>query len=112
MISAFIFFIHLFFISYIFTKKWQDESLSSAFINSALIIIIFSVGWSITGMLAKALMEKEGFGLYFDRDTFSLFLLTIAEAFFYWIYYGKEPETKPESVEETEETSEQDTQEK
>lgn len=100
MISAFIFFIHLFFVSYIFTKKWQDESLSSAFVNMALIIIIFSVGWSITGMLSKALMEQEGFGLYFDRDTFSLTLLTIGEAFFYWIYYGKEPESPPEESEE------------
>jgi len=107
MISAFIFFIHLFFISFIFTKKWQTESLSSAFINAALIVIIFSVGWSITGMLSKALMDTKGFGLYFDRDTFSLAMLTIVEALFYWIYYGKEPESTPENSEEVNASSEE-----
>jgi hypothetical protein len=90
MISALIFFAHLIFITFIFTKKWQDESLSSAFINAALIIILFSVGWSLTVMLSKAIMEKEGFGFYFDRDTFALVLLSIIEFFFYRMYYGKE----------------------
>ncbi|MCX6148962.1 MAG: hypothetical protein NTX22_00390 [Ignavibacteriales bacterium] len=93
MISAFIFFAHLIFITYIFTKKWQTESLSAAFVNAALIIILFTVGWSITGMIAKALMEKQGFGLYFDRDTFSLTLLAIGELFFFRMYYGKDVST-------------------
>ena len=90
MISAFIFFAHLIFITYIFTKKWQNESLSSAFTNAALIVILFTVGWSITVMIGKMIMEKEGLGLYFDRDTFSLTLLSIVEYLFYRMYYGKE----------------------
>jgi hypothetical protein len=90
MISAFIFCVHLIFITFIFTKKWQTESLSGAFINAALIIILFTVGWSVTTMISKAIMEKEGLGFYFDRDTFSLVLLTITEFFFYKMYYGKE----------------------
>jgi hypothetical protein len=32
-------------------------------------------------------MEQSGFGIHFDRDTFSLTLLTILEVFFYRIYY-------------------------
>jgi hypothetical protein len=87
MITAFIFFIHLIFMLIIFTKKWQEESISSAFINLILIGILFAVGWSITGIIAKLFLEPEGFGLYFDRDTFSLTLLTIAEYFFYKMYY-------------------------
>jgi hypothetical protein len=95
MITAFIFFIHLIFITVIFTKKWQEESLSVAFTNVALIIILFSVGWSITGTIAKVIMEKEGLGIYFDRDTFSLFLLAIVEFFGYKFYYGDdEPSTE------------------
>jgi hypothetical protein len=90
MISAFIFFAHLIFITFIFTKKWQTESLSAAFINAALIIILFTVGWSLTVMISKAIMEKEGFGFFFDRDTFALVILTITEFFFYRMYYGKE----------------------
>ncbi|MGE5402393.1 MAG: hypothetical protein ACM3S2_18510 [Ignavibacteriales bacterium] len=100
MITAFIFFIHLVFITVIFTQKWQTESLSAAWLNVGLIIILFSVGWSITGMIAKALMDTKGFGLYFDRDTFSLFLLSIAEFVFYKIYYGnKEKDTIEDDME-------------
>lgn len=87
MITAIIFFAHFLFILIIFTWKWQSESISTAFINVALILILFAVGWTITGLVAKLLMEPQGLGFYFDRDTFSLSLLTILEYFFYKIYY-------------------------
>ncbi|AFH49071.1 Hypothetical protein IALB_1361 [Ignavibacterium album JCM 16511] len=90
MITGIIFAIHILFILVIFTKKWQDESLSTAFLNVGLIVILFSVGWTITGMIAKALMEPEGFGRELNRDTFSLVLLTIAEFFFYKFYYSED----------------------
>jgi hypothetical protein len=87
MITAFIFFGHLVFSLIVFTKKWQDENLSAGFMNLALIGILFAVGWSISGMAAKAIMEPKGFGIYFDRDAFSLVILTIGEYFFYRMYY-------------------------
>ena len=87
MIISIIFFAHLLFSLIIFTIKWQEEKLSTAFLNVALITILFAVGWSITNIIAKALMEPKGFGLYFDRDTFSLALLTLGEYFFYRMYY-------------------------
>lgn len=87
MITAFIFFLHFIFILVIFTKKWQEESLSAGFMNLALIGILFAVGWAISGIIAKLVMEQEGLGIYYDRDTFSLTLLTIAEYFFYRFYY-------------------------
>lgn len=90
MISGLIFAIHLLFILIIFTKKWQEEGLSTAFLNVGLIIILFSVGWTITGMIAKVVMEPQGFGREFNRDTFSLVLLTIAEYFFYKSYYAED----------------------
>ncbi len=87
MIIAAIFFLHFFFALVVFTKRWQSESVNSGFINLALIGILFAVGWSITSIIAKAIMEPKGFGIYFDRDTFSLTLLTIAEYLFYRFYY-------------------------
>ena len=92
MISAFVFFLHFLFALLIFTKKWQQESLSFAFLNMGLIAILFTVGWSVTGMISKLFMETEGLGIYLTRDDFSLVLLTVAEYFFYRIYY-KEPAT-------------------
>ncbi len=87
MISAIIFFAHFIFTLIIFTKKWQEEGLSSAWMNVGLIVILFAVGWTVTGMIAKILMEQAGFGIHFDRDIFSLTLLTIMEVFFYRFYY-------------------------
>ena len=91
MIISIIFFAHLLFSLIIFTMKWQEEKLSSAFLNVGLIAILFAVGWSITGVITKALMEPKGLGVQFDRDTFSLTLLTIGEYFFYRIYYKPIP---------------------
>lgn len=90
MITALIFSAHLIFALVIFTKKWQDESLSSGFLNVTLIAILFTVGWTIAGIIAKLFMEPKGLGLQFDRNTFALTLLTIAEYFFYRFYYNDE----------------------
>ncbi len=91
MIISIIFFLHLLFSLVIFTIKWQEEKLSSAFLNVGLIAILFAVGWSIASVVAKLLMEPKGLGLYFDRDTFALTLLTIGEYFFYRLYYKPIP---------------------
>ena len=91
MITAIIFFIHFIFILIIFTKKWQEEGVSSAWMNVGLIIILFAVGWTFTGIISRLFLDQKGFGLLFDRDAFSLTLLTIAEFFFYRIYYKNPP---------------------
>ena len=93
MITALIFAGHLIFAVIIFTKKWQEENLKSAFLNVLLIAILFSVGWTITTMIAKFIMGPQGFGIYYDRDAFALTLLSIGEYFFYKIYYN-EPVTE------------------
>jgi len=90
MITAIIFFAHLIFGLVIFTKKWQDESVAAGFLNLTLIAILFTVGWTIAGMIAKLFMEPKGLGIQFDRDTFSLTILSIAEYFFYRFYYKEE----------------------
>ncbi|MFA3781560.1 hypothetical protein ABRY23_00680 [Melioribacteraceae bacterium 4301-Me] len=93
MIIALIFAAHLIFILIIFTKKWQEESLSTAFINVGLIIVLFSVGWSIITMIVKIFFDAKGFGIYFDADTISLTMLSILEYFFYKSYYGRDKAT-------------------
>jgi len=90
MVSALIFAGHLIFVCYIFTKKWQDDSLTSAFTNLALIIILFAVGWSISTSLVKLVFEPKGFGLYYNSDDISLTILSLGEYLFYRMYYGKE----------------------
>jgi hypothetical protein len=87
MITAIIFSIHFIFILIIYTKKWQEEGIGAAWMNAALIIILFSVGWALTGTISKLLMDQRGFGIYFDRDAFSLTMLTILEFFFYNFFF-------------------------
>jgi hypothetical protein len=87
MIAALIFFIHLLFSLVVFTKKWQEENITSGLLNVGLIGVFFGVGWSISGIIVKTVMQPEGFGIYFDRDTLSLVILTIGEYFFYRMYY-------------------------
>lgn len=87
MIISIIFFIHFIFALVIFTIKWQEEKLSTGFLNVGLIAVLFAVGWSIASIFAKVIMEPKGLGIYFDRDTFALCLLTIGEYFFYRLYY-------------------------
>ena len=104
MVSAIIFSAHLIVVAVIFTKKWQDESLTSAFINLALIVILFTVGWSVSTSVVKLVIEPRGFGLQFDADAIALTLLVIGEYFFFRFYYGEEkpdPESPTEDDKET-----------
>ena len=90
MVTAFIFAAHFVFSLYIFSKKWQDENLKSAFLNLALILILFSIGWSIATIIAKLFMEPDGLGRFYNRDDFSLTILSIGEFFFYRFYYKED----------------------
>jgi len=87
MINSFIFFCHYLFGLIVFTKKWQDENMPNALLNIGLVGILFAVGWSIATIIAKLFMEPKGLGIWYDRDSFSLTILTIGEYFFYRMYY-------------------------
>ncbi len=100
MISALIFSAHIVFVAVVFTKKWQDESLSSAFINLALIIVLFAVGWSISTSLVKLVIDAKGFGIHFDADAISLTILALAEYFFYRFYYKEDHGQSPITTED------------
>jgi hypothetical protein len=87
MIFVIIFIAHFIFALIVFIKKYQSDGLSTAGMNLILIIIFFAVGWTVTTMISKLIMDQEGFGTEFNRDAFSLTLLTIIEIIFYSYYY-------------------------
>ncbi|PID59812.1 MAG: hypothetical protein CR986_04520 [Ignavibacteriae bacterium] len=87
MVIAFIFLLHIVFIIYVFIKRTKKDSIKSALIDLTLIIILFSIGWSLSTMITKLFFGPSGFGKHFDRDTISLTLLTITEFFFYKMYF-------------------------
>jgi len=51
--------------------------------------LIFVVGWSIWAFLLKFAVPPEGFGKALDRDAFTLLVLTINEAGFYYLFVRK-----------------------
>lgn len=114
MIIAFIFLLHAIFVIYIFYRVKKDESISSAFYNMILIIILFSVGWAFLSFFTKLFFDQtifsyyidsssplwfvfqyvgmwlkkpDGFAFNFTLDKFNLIILTIIEIFFYKNYY-------------------------
>jgi uncharacterized membrane protein len=84
MITLFIFYIHTIVAVTAFTRRWQEEGLWEGILAVGFVALIFAVGWSMTTVLVQLFMEKEGFGIWFDRDTAALVLLTVLEAIFYY----------------------------
>ena len=83
MAPLFVFYIHTVAAASAFTKRWQEAGWGEGLLAVGFVVLIFSVGWSITTIIARLLMDPKGFGKWFDRDAFALVLLTVIEAIFY-----------------------------
>ena len=93
MIALIIFYIHIVAFTASFTKEYQREGMGAGFLNLGFMVLIFSVGWSISSFTLRYLMNDHGFGLWCNRDDLSLLFLSFGEALFYFYYYrehGKE----------------------
>ena len=91
MIALVIFYLHVIALSAVFTKRYQEESVGEGFLGVFFIALIFFVGWAMASFIMKLILPPEGLAIWFDRDTASLVLLTIAEAVLYFFYFRQEP---------------------
>lgn len=98
MIAIFLFYIHVIFGLYVFTKRWQEEGLGAAVLILIFVGIIFSVGWTISYLIASLIFPPEGFGKFYNRDTISLTIVTIFEYFFYTTYFKGKGKKGKESL--------------
>ncbi len=89
MIPLIIFYLHIIGITAAFTNEYQKDGLSAGILSVGFVVLIFSVGWSISSFFLKYLMGEAGLGLWMNRDSLSLLLLTIAEGFFYVLYFNE-----------------------
>ncbi|MEW6062482.1 MAG: hypothetical protein AB1600_11140 [Bacteroidota bacterium] len=87
MIPLVIFYIHIIAFTYLFVREYQREGLSAGFLTLGFLTLIFSVGWSISSLVLKNIIDEEGFGIWLNRDALSLTVLTICEAIFYYFYF-------------------------
>lgn len=89
MIELCLFYIHLVAASYAFTKRWQRIGVKDGVLAVALMALVFVIGWSITAPLSNAILPKTWRSELFSSDTLSLILLTLAEAFFFKLFFLK-----------------------
>jgi len=85
MVTLFIFYIHTIAAVTAFTRRWQETGLGEGILAVGFIVLVFSVGWSISAFLLGLVLEKKGFGIWLDRDALSLLLLTLMEGGLYYL---------------------------
>lgn len=83
MITLFVFYIHVVAAVTIFTRRWQEDGLKEGILGVLFLLLIFSVGWSISTFIMKLFLDERGFGIWLDRDASSLVLLTLLEVVFF-----------------------------
>jgi len=95
MIEVIVFYIHVVFFVYVFTRNFVEESLQSAILSTIFVVIIFSVGWTLSAFIIAAIIPPEGLSKILTRAAFSLGLLSILEFIFYKFFYSKKLVPKP-----------------
>lgn len=87
MVNVILYALHFIFFVYIFVRYVKEESLIEAVLNGTLIIILFTVGYSVFDFITQFFIPAGGLGKDFTRDSINLTLLSIIEFFFYKGYY-------------------------
>jgi len=120
LIAVLIFFVHAIFAVWAFSKSYQNDGWLQAFLNLAFIIILFSVGWTVSDLLMGLFIRDSGYilnvgynpilltllkisgfyrpqgngmALLLPKDTLSLVLLSTIEYFFYKFYFQRTKST-------------------
>lgn len=94
MIEVIIFYAHVVFFVFVFAKNYVEESLQNAFLSTIFVVIIFSVGWTLSAFVIGAIVPEGVYTKILTRAAYSLALLTLLEAIFYRFYYSKKPAAK------------------
>jgi hypothetical protein len=114
MIAVLIFFAHTIFSIWVFVKSFQSDGLLQSFLNIVFIIIIFSVGWTVSDFIIGFIISDSGYiintptnaifitllklsgtykplstntSLILPKDIISLMMLSSLEIFFYRFFY-------------------------
>ena len=99
MIPLVIFYLHVVAVTAVFTRRYQSEGIGEGFLAVFFMGLIFFVGWAMASFIMKLAMPQEGLAIWFDRDSASLLLLTVAETVLYYFYFKDEKrEETPESL--------------
>lgn len=121
MIAVIIYYLHTIFAIFVFARSYQKDGLLQAILNLTFLVIIFTVGWTITVLFVGFLMSDQGYiinvspgsflnkllrltGFYeplggdlvklTPKDSIALIVLTIVEIFFYRFFFSLNKQKK------------------
>ena len=86
MIAAIILLLHGILLVGTFFWKLRSDGITEAALSAGFIVIIFSIGWTLSGLITGMLFEPEGLAEWLNRDTLSLVLVTLGEIVFYVVF--------------------------
>jgi uncharacterized membrane protein YhdT len=98
MIEVVIFHLHILVALYAFTRRWQEANIKEGILALGLIGLVFTIGWAVTGGVAKFVTPKGGFTTWFTADTLSLVLLVIPEIFLFRLFFMRKPSPAPQGA--------------
>ncbi|MBI2429925.1 MAG: hypothetical protein HYV29_14245 [Ignavibacteriales bacterium] len=90
MIPLIVFYLHIVGFTYAFTREYQREGVSGGFLTVGFLVLIFSVGWSISSFAFRNIIDEAGLGLWLNRDALSLLAVSAGEGLLYYFYFGNE----------------------
>jgi hypothetical protein len=90
MIDLLLYELHIVAALYAYTKRWQEANVREGVLAVLIIGLVFTIGWSITGTVARLVMKGPGIPGIFTSDTLGLILLFIPEAVFFYIFFLKD----------------------
>jgi hypothetical protein len=91
MIPLGVFYLHVVFVTWLFTRWWQREGVGDGLLAVFFAGLIFFVGWAVSSFLIR-LIVPDGSSSPLDPDSLALLLLTGAESVFYYFYLRSEDE--------------------
>ncbi len=94
MIPVLVFWMHITGGVYLFVKRYYEETLSEAFLSLGFAAIVFTAGWTFSSFVIRLAFGEKGIDPILNSDSLSLILLTVLEAIFYKIWFGK-PKHQP-----------------
>ncbi len=87
MIAVIIFYLHLIFACYVFSKTFQSDGIVMAFLNVAFIIVLFTVGWTLSDLIIGLFISENGYKIMIPQGKVLLTFIKLTGFF------------KPESAE-------------
>ncbi|MBM2817361.1 MAG: hypothetical protein HW421_4123 [Ignavibacteria bacterium] len=90
MIEIIIFHLHIIAALYGFTQNWQRRRFRDGFLAVLIIGLLFTIGWALTGAIARLVFPVEYNTTFFTQDSLSLVLLLIPEIYFFKYFILKD----------------------